>query len=337
MAPEQARGEPTGPASDVFSLAATLCFAATGHGPYAPGPAAAVLRRAARNEIRSLDPAVPAELRAPLEQMLDPRPQRRPSAAAVLGGLDGTVVAPVPKWRRPRTATLTRTLASVAARVLGEAGPRPVGRRRRRWATAAAVAVGAALVGLVILVGLGGSSASRPRPLPAASRTPATVCTPLPYLACGSSRPAPHTDGSVCDPGWYDLDGRAGDGCEARSDYVAGTALTQSTAVHANLVPASARDSFLTDVHGDALRFCWGSLHVTLTAPADTAEQLTLWKGSTKVATALSANGAPATATVTKPSCFGADSEQLRATVTALAAGGGASTTDFTLTRDAGW
>ena len=38
MAPEQARGEAAAPAGDVFSLAATLAFAATGAGPYAPGP-----------------------------------------------------------------------------------------------------------------------------------------------------------------------------------------------------------------------------------------------------------------------------------------------------------
>src|SRR5262249_53277911 len=46
MAPEQARGEPAGPASDVFSLAATLRFAATREGPYAPGPAQVVIGRA---------------------------------------------------------------------------------------------------------------------------------------------------------------------------------------------------------------------------------------------------------------------------------------------------
>ena len=36
MAPEQARGEPASPASDVFSLGATLLYALTGEGPYGP-------------------------------------------------------------------------------------------------------------------------------------------------------------------------------------------------------------------------------------------------------------------------------------------------------------
>jgi hypothetical protein len=114
-------------------------------------------------------------------------------------------------------------------------------------------------------------------------------------------------------------------------------ALTADVARHANLVPASALDSFSTHVSGDAFRFCWGSLRVTLTAPAHTAEELTLWKGTTKLADALSADGTPATATVAKPSCFGADSEDLRATVAAVAATGGASAADFTLTRNGGW
>jgi hypothetical protein len=59
--------------------------------------------------------------------------------------------------------------------------------------------------------------------------------------------------------------------------------------------------------------------------------------GTTKLADALSANGAPATATIDKPSCFGADSEDLRATVTAVARSGGASARDFTLTRNGSW
>ena len=76
---------------------------------------------------------------------------------------------------------------------------------------------------------------------------------------------------------------------------------------------------------------------MTLTVSPQTAEQLTVWKGTNKVADALSANGRPATATVHKPSCFSGDSEDLRVVVTALAATGGASAQDFTLSRDSGW
>jgi hypothetical protein len=102
-------------------------------------------------------------------------------------------------------------------------------------------------------------------------------------------------------------------------------------------VPATTVDSFITHVNGDALALCWGSLHVTLAAPPSTAEQVAVWKGTTKVAEALSANGVPATAVVHKPSCFSSNSEDLTVTVTAVAAAGQASAQDFTLTRDGGW
>jgi hypothetical protein len=149
--------------------------------------------------------------------------------------------------------------------------------------------------------------------------------------------PAPHTNGKGCAPGWFDMDGNPSNGCEAHSDYVTGTVLAQNQSVHANLVPTSATDVFATHVSGDFMNLCWGSLRVTLTAPLQTAEQVTVWKGTDKVADALSANGRPATATVHKPSCFSGDSEDLRVVVTALAATGGASARDFTLTRDGGW
>jgi hypothetical protein len=153
----------------------------------------------------------------------------------------------------------------------------------------------------------------------------------------GTAVRAPHTNGKACDPGWYDLDGIAADGCESHSDFVPGIALTADLPVRANLVPASAIASFTTHVSGNSLNFCWGALHITLTAPAHAAEQLTVWKGTRKVADALSADGSPATATVGKPSCFGADSEDLTVTVTVVAATGAASAADFTLTRDGGW
>jgi hypothetical protein len=319
MAPEQARGDPAGPASDVFSLAATLRFAATGNGPYLAGPAAAVLDRAARQQIQPLPASLPGELRPALAAMLDPRPERRPSAAAVLGGLGDTTLTPVQHSRSgPVTGKAAAGAARAAAlvrRLVGPRPPSPSGRSprsgRRRFVLAAAVLLGAG-------AGVAGLAATG--------------------LAGGTTRPpAPHSTGKACQAGWYNLDGLAANGCEAHSDYVAGTALTPGAPVHANLVPPSANDSFSTHVSGDAFNFCWGALHVSLTAPPQTAERLTVWKGATKLADALSAGGTQATAAVSKPSCFGADSEDLRVTVTVVAATGGASAQDFTLTRDGGW
>jgi hypothetical protein len=345
MAPEQARGEPAGPASDVFALAATLTFAATGEGPYDPGPPLVVLGRAARHEIRPVPVGVPAVLRSPLARMLDPEPELRPSASGVLGGLDGTVVAPVPD--RPasgatgRLRRASRIRAGVRARLRAKTSPErraaaPRSRRRRGGALLAGAA-GLAVVGFVV-ADLVSSGAPTAAPVVVTTKpVPTTLCTPELFLPCGTTVPAPHTDGRTCDAGWYNLDGRESDGCEARSSYVAGTELVKDLPLHANLVPETASDSFSTHVSGDALNLCWGSLHVTLTAPAHTAEELTVWKGSSQVASALSANGSPAVATVDKPSCFGSDSEDLRVTVKAVAATGGSSAADFTLSRDGGW
>ena len=362
-------------------------------------PPSVVMERAARQQIDPLPASVTGRTRVALERMLDPRPERRPSVAAVLGGLEGTTVTPVVRNRawsgawgpegsgplapggrgpeapwlagrwsqgpgpeapwseglgpeapwsegpgpegpgpggpgsgrrsggrlfgrgrsrrltggRPRRLTQApaRRLGRRLGRLLGDPVERgPVAARRRRWLGILAVAVVVAGAGVVTAAGLTG----------------------------GTLRPAaPHTDGKGCESGWYNLDGVAADGCESRSDYIAGTVLTAGTPVRANLVPASASDSFGTHVSGDAFNFCWGALHVTLTAPAQTAERLTIWKGTTKVADALSAGGLPATATVNKPSCFGADPQSFQVTVTVVAATGAASAQDFTLTRDGGW
>ncbi len=310
MAPEQARGEPAGPSSDVFSLGATLRFAATGSGPYGSGPPDVLICRAARGEIQALPASVPETLRVPLHRMLDPRPERRPSAAGALGGIAGTRVNPVPvAGLASSPGRLRRPFKSAAARLLGDTPPVRAVPRRRFWLLA--VTVLALAGGAVAVLSLG--------------------------TATGKPRPAPHTDRKACPPGWYNLDGLASNGCEAHSDFSPGTVLTPQLTVHANVVPESAVDSFPTRVSGSSLDLCWGSLHVTLTAPAHSAEQVTVLKGTTQLAQALSANGVPATATVHKPSCFGADSEDLTVTVTAEAATGGASANDFTLTRDSGW
>jgi len=327
MAPEQARGEPAGPASDVFSLAATLVYAASGQGPYGQGPPEVVMARAARNRIRPIPPSVPSVLRRPLSTMLRAQAARRPSAAGVLGGLTGTIAAP--RASPGRLGGLGRRLYAAPP---PHRGPTP------RWALllrAAAAVAAVALVAGVVIVGMSATTAPPARralPLPAVT---VPVCTPLAYQRCDQTLPAPNTDGNQCLPGWYDLDNVAANGCEAHSDYVVGTRLVARTPVAANLVPVGASDSFSTTVEGHVLALCWGALNVTLIAPTNTAERMTITNQGRTVGSALSANGTPATATVHKPSCWGADREILQVTVTAVAGPG--STQDFVLTRDGGW
>jgi serine/threonine protein kinase len=86
MAPEQARdATQASPASDVFSLGATLVFAATGHPPYHGDTVMDILVRLA-TEPPDLD-GVPAELTGLVAACLDRLPRQRPTATAILDGL----------------------------------------------------------------------------------------------------------------------------------------------------------------------------------------------------------------------------------------------------------
>jgi serine/threonine protein kinase len=86
MAPEQARdATQASPASDVFSLGATLVFAATGHAPYRGETVMDILVRLA-TEPPDLD-GVPPELSELVTACLERKPRNRPSDAAILSAL----------------------------------------------------------------------------------------------------------------------------------------------------------------------------------------------------------------------------------------------------------
>jgi serine/threonine protein kinase len=90
LSPEQARGEPAGPASDIYSLALVLLELATGQRAFAGvAPEVAFARLDRRPEIpRTIGPGLVALLRA----MTTDDPQRRPSAHEVCVALqDGSV------------------------------------------------------------------------------------------------------------------------------------------------------------------------------------------------------------------------------------------------------
>jgi serine/threonine protein kinase len=86
MAPEQARdATQASPASDVFSLGATLVFAATGHAPYHGDTVMDILVRLA-TEPPDLT-GVPAELAGLVAACLERVPRERPTAAAIVDRL----------------------------------------------------------------------------------------------------------------------------------------------------------------------------------------------------------------------------------------------------------
>ena len=82
MAPEQARGEPTTPAVDVFALGSLATYAITGHPPFGTDSALAVLGRVI-NEPPDLA-GCPADLRPLMESCLAKDPSRRPLPSEVI-------------------------------------------------------------------------------------------------------------------------------------------------------------------------------------------------------------------------------------------------------------
>jgi hypothetical protein len=313
MAPEQARGERATPASDVFSLGATLRYAATGSPPYGRGDPRVILNRAAEGKLERLPTDLPRVLRDQLRPMLDRRPERRPTAAAAAqGGAGGTQVLTL---RRTRKATGTRLWPAVAG-----------------LAVLALVAVVAtAFVALRAhstgdpSADPGGSGASAG---PAGATTPSSICTPLTYQPCGQPA-APFTNGVACTDGHADYDGDAGNGCEATPDSVGGTTLTRS--ISANLVPASDIDRYPFHVSDDFQILCDGALDVTLTSPAGVSMRLDVLRGGTPLGTAVSADAEPAVVRLDDPSCLGDDGTDLQARVSWV--GDTRTAAAYTLTR----
>jgi predicted ATPase len=140
MSPEQARVEPVGPASDIFSLGLVLYELATGQHPFLADSAFSILHAIATRPPlppARLNPEVPAALDALILQMLAKDPRLRPTAAevdAVLAELTEDR-APLPEHLRP-----------------GSRRPATVGRRQERAALWAGFEEAAAGHGLLVCV-----------------------------------------------------------------------------------------------------------------------------------------------------------------------------------------
>ncbi|GAB1818019.1 protein kinase domain-containing protein [Herbidospora sp. RD11066] len=92
MAPEQFRGGPAGPPSDLFAWGSTIVCAATGRPPFGTGPVPAVINRILNREpeLGELD----GELRDLVTACLDKDPAARPTAQAALMRLLGEQTLP---------------------------------------------------------------------------------------------------------------------------------------------------------------------------------------------------------------------------------------------------
>ncbi|MCM3884057.1 serine/threonine-protein kinase [Frankia sp. R82] len=113
MSPEQASGEPAGPASDVFAFGAVLAFAATARSPFGRGAPASVLYRVVHAEPDLT--GVPADLRGFVQSCLAKDPGDRPAPDALLGWLAGDVPLSGPSWPEGVTRLLDQRAAELNA------------------------------------------------------------------------------------------------------------------------------------------------------------------------------------------------------------------------------
>jgi serine/threonine protein kinase len=105
MSPEQARGLPTGPATDVYSAGVVLYEMLAGEPPFAHGSAVELGLRHVQDQPPPLPPEVPASLRAVVGTALakDPRDRYRDGAA-----MAGALSSADPLVARPRQAEVDR-------------------------------------------------------------------------------------------------------------------------------------------------------------------------------------------------------------------------------------
>jgi serine/threonine protein kinase len=147
LAPEQARGEAVTSAADIYGLGVTLHQLVTGA---MPGPGAAVL---------------PEPLRGIVARCLDHDPDRRPTAAELLG--EGVWLQPDPAGQQQTQRMAHQTGATAATRVAASASvpTRPYAaldhRARYRLAAILLGLLGLALIGIVVATS-GGSTALPP-------------------------------------------------------------------------------------------------------------------------------------------------------------------------------
>ena len=102
MSPEQAEGLTVGPASDIFSLAGLLIYAARGEGPFGSGDTAALLYRVVHGK-PNID-QIPDDLRPLIRRSLSRDPTRRPTAPEFLADLSAAYpsAADLSDWLPPR-------------------------------------------------------------------------------------------------------------------------------------------------------------------------------------------------------------------------------------------
>jgi hypothetical protein len=219
--------------------------------------------------------------------MLDPRADKRPSAAALVGGPAGTEV------RR-----------------------RVVRRRRRRWplwAVAGGLATSTLVAAMIVSSRETGEAGST------TTREPSTTagCVDLPNQPCGAALPAAGTDGRTCLVGFEDYDEDAGNGCEAAADGLEDGMLfpADSDPIEGTIVPRDDVDTFAMAVGDGAQLLCDGRFTVQITAPEGMTLRLEVLDGDEVLGVTISAGGVAGTVTIREQECLFSEARTLTARV----------------------
>jgi len=122
MSPEQVRGQPISPASDVFSLGCVLAFAATGHSPFDAGSIATIVHRITSEQPDLREVPEGRGFRGLISACLVKHSADRPSLGDILAQLSGPSTGNA--WPLPAISARITSRTSVSSDALGASADR---------------------------------------------------------------------------------------------------------------------------------------------------------------------------------------------------------------------